>query len=243
MDACAHACVCVHACTRAHTAVGSKHWLENIARFKPAEMAAGTDGIRKDMLRFYTLACMFTTNSTAQKMCNNGGIAACRAEGASSHTLTVCLRSPAELVWDKNAGGCFRQNVAALMGMAASDVQAVVIMGIPSQAIVDAGCEGKATFTIQEHTDKLKLLVPWGNNGALYSGAHIAKMYELEPSMLVDMRKELAELEASADGRTILSEKRVEWGLNVVAGQDRSALERKIEELQAPHLSINHICT
>ena len=195
-------------------------------------MAAGIEGIRNDMLRFYTMAFIFTTNSAAQKMCDDGGIEARKTE-AGTYAVTVCLQPPAELGWEKNAGGRFRQNVAALMGMGTSDVQAVVIMGIPTRAIDEAGCKDKATFTIEER-DELKLLVPCGGNCAMYSGAHVAKMYELEPSTLVDMRKELVEFEASADGRTISLEKRIEWELDVQPGQDRAALERKIEELQVP---------
>jgi hypothetical protein len=215
---------------------GIKHWLENSARFKPGEMAAGIEGICNNMLRFYTMAFIFTTNSAAQRMCDDGGIAARKTE-AGTHALTLCLQSPAELGWQKNAGGWFRQNVAALMGMSTSDVQAMVIMGIPSRAIDEAGCKDKATFTIQERADEFKLLVPCSGNGAMYSAAHVVKMYELEPSTLVDMRKELVEFQASAGGRTISLEKRIEWDLDVQPGQDQTALERKIERLQAVEMA------
>ena len=193
-----------------------RHWLENSARFKPAEMVAGLEGIRIHILQAYTMAFIFATNGAAQKMCNDGGISARKTE-RGTHALTVCLRSPAELGWQQNAGGPFRQNVATLMGMVASDVQAVVIMGIPTRAIAEAGHMGEATFTIEERTEKLKLLAPSSGGGAMYSGAHIAKVYELEPSTLVDKRKKLAQLCASADGGR---------------GEELAALAHQIEELQ-----------
>ena len=210
--------------TRGHVheraSTGVQHWLENIARFKPAEMAAGVNGIRDDMLRFYTIAFIFTTNSDAQKMCDDGGIAARRTEGGAL-ALSVCLRPPATLGWQKNAGGRFRQNVAALMGMPASDVQAMVIMGIPARAIEEAGCIDDATFTIEERPEELKLLTPRGGSEALYSSAHIAKVYELEPGSIVAIRKELAELQSSANSR----------GAGEQAAQEQAA-RRRIQDLQ-----------
>ena len=109
-----------------------KHWLENTSRFKPAEMAAGLEGIHVQMLKAYTIAYIFTSNAAANKMCQDGGIAAAQSEGGL-YTLTVCLRSPAALGWQSNAGGRFKQTVAALIGIEADDVQAVVILGIPAK--------------------------------------------------------------------------------------------------------------
>jgi hypothetical protein len=48
----------------------------------------------------------------------------------------------------------------------------------------------------------------------VYSNAHIAKVYELEPSSLVDARKELARVRASTQGGD---------------GKDVADLERKIQ--------------
>ena len=109
-----------------------RHWLENTSRFKPAEMTAGLEGIRIQMLQAYTIAYIFASNAAASKMCRDGGIAATCQEGGL-HTLTVCLRSPAALGWQSNAGGRFKNNVAALMGMEVDDVQAVVILGLPTK--------------------------------------------------------------------------------------------------------------
>ena len=78
----------------------------------------------------------------------------------SIFSVSVSLRSPAELGWEKNAGGHFRQNVAELMNMEPNDVQTVIICAIPTQIIQAAGCEGSDTFTITEWADNLKLLLP-----------------------------------------------------------------------------------
>ena len=207
----------VHMCAQAEMSFLNR----GIADFNSADMAVAIDGLCNDMLRFYTIAFIFTTNEHANKMCKDGGIEALRIK-EGTHALTACLRSPTELGWQKNAGGCFRQNVAMLMGMATSDVQAVAIMGIPTRAIEEAGHVSEGIFTIQEHTDELKLLVPCGANGAMYSGAHIVTMYELEPSMLADMRKELAELQAGVDGH---------------GGEEQATLERRIEALQAAEMA------
>ena len=69
-----------------------------------------------------------------------------------------------------------------------------------TKALEEAGSAGEATFTIEERLQELKLLVP-SVDGAMYSGAHIMKMYDLEPSALVHARKELANMPANADGR------------------------------------------
>ena len=176
------------------------HWLENSARFKPAEMVAAIEGIRIQMLQAYTMAFIFTTNELASRMCNNGGIAASKTKKGDTLALTMCLWSPAELCWQQNAGGRFKQNVATLMSMDESDVQAMVIVGIPAQAIDEAGCKDSATFTIEERAEKLKLLVPLSGSDTMYSAAHIAKMYELEPSTLVEKRKELVQVRKKLAG-------------------------------------------
>ena len=53
---------------------GKKHWLENTARFTPAEMAAGMDGINNELLAAYTIAFLYMTNEQASKVCKDGGI-------------------------------------------------------------------------------------------------------------------------------------------------------------------------
>ena len=52
------------------------------------------------------------------------------------------------------------------------DVQEMVIMGIHARG---AGRLGEDTFTIKEPANELRLLIPWGSSGAMYSPAHITK--------------------------------------------------------------------
>ena len=79
----------------------------------------------------------------------------------STHmSLHMSLRSPADLGWQKNAGGRFRENVSRLMGMAPNDVQTVIVCAIPTQAIQAAGLTESDTFTIAEDVDNLGLLIP-----------------------------------------------------------------------------------
>ena len=74
---------------------GKKHWLENVARFKPAEMAAGLKAISKALLHAYTIAYAFTSRDEANQACCNMGLVATKNNGV--YTLTVSLRSPAGL--------------------------------------------------------------------------------------------------------------------------------------------------
>ena len=176
-----------------------KHWLEDVARFKPAEMAAGLDAIEKQMLHAYTIAYVFASRENAEKACSNMGLIATNIIG--THRLTFSLRSPAELAWQRNAGGYFRQTVAMLMDMAPEDVQTVIICAIPTQVIEEAGCAGSEKFTIVEGANDLKLLLPVPNGDeAIYSCAHIAKIYALEPIALVEARRKLANVQTGAEG-------------------------------------------
>ena len=143
---------------------GKELWLEDVARFNPAEMAASLEAINAQLLHAYTIAHAFVSRDQADKACSEGGLVATKRDGIFS--LTMSLRSPAELGWHKNAGGHFRQNVAMLMGMAPADVQAVIICAIPNHAIEAAESD---KFTIAEHADDLKYLIPVQNGNAMYS--------------------------------------------------------------------------
>ena len=138
---------------------GKKHWLENVARFKPAEMAAGLEAINKALLHAYTIAYVFASQDEAEKACSNMGLIATKNSG-NMFTLTVSLRSPADLGWEKNAGGRFRGNVSKLMGMIRNDVQTVIVCAIPTQAIPAVELAESDTFTISEHVDNLRLFIP-----------------------------------------------------------------------------------
>ena len=80
----------------------------------------------------------------------------------------------------------------------------------------EAGKAGDATFTIKERLEELKLLVPLAD-GAMYSGVHVMRMYDLEPSALVYARKELVTMPTNAAGRRAA----------------QSAIQQMVEELQA----------
>ena len=173
----------------------TKVWLENVARFTTEEMAAGIVSLKSQLLHAYTMAYVFTSNKNASETCKTGGVVATET-GGSGPSLTVSLQSPTDLGWQTNAGGNFRQNAADRMGMASADeVQAVIILGIPTRAIEEAGCKNEVLFTITEQADQLNLLRAVGGK-VLYSSAHIVKIYELESDVLVQTRKELAELVA-----------------------------------------------
>ena len=207
-----------------------KHWLENTARFKRAEMAAGLEAIDKALLHAYTIAYVFASRDDAEKACGDMGLIARKRD--STFSVTVSLRSPAELGWEKNAGGHFRQNVAELMNMEPNDVQTVIICAIPTQIIQAAGCGGSDTFTIAEREDNLKLLLPVCCQAgkytkfvpqdaaslppdAIYSCAHIAKIYALEAVALVEARRKLKAVLAGAEGSE---------------GDNAAELERTIQE-------------
>ena len=193
---------------------GSKKWLEDVARFKPAEMAAGLEAINKELLHAYTIAYVYTSRDNANNACSNMGLIATKSNGI--YSLDFSLRSPAELGWQKHAGGHFRQTVAAFMDMAPNDVQTVIICGIPTEAIKTAGQSNPEKFTIVEHADNLKLLLPVQGDDAIYSSAHIAKIYALEPAALVEARRKLADVRTGAEG---------------AKDDDPEELERTIQEL------------
>ena len=169
--------------------------MENVARFKPAEMAAGLDAINNELRAAYTLAYMFMTNDQANKVCKNRSIVA-NDSATGLNGFTVSLQSPADLGWQKNATVSFRYNVAQLMQMAPEDVQTVVILAIPTIAINASGRIGQNTFIV----DDPQLLTAVEGRFPIYSAAHIQKVYQLESASLVQARKELATLRASEDG-------------------------------------------
>eukprot|EP01047_Picozoa_sp_COSAG01_P008155 COSAG01_NODE_317_length_18969_cov_378.101219_17_plen_1851_part_00 len=163
--------------------VGKRLWLENVSRFKALEMKAGIEAIEQQLLHWQTIAFYYCSNATAQWMCKHGIAATVGDDGNCS--LTVCLRTPSELGWQKNAAGAFRSNVAKMLeGVDKDDVQATMILAVPADIIRDAGCEGKGTFTFNEHVDQLEFLSQVEGQ-IVYAKAHVIKIYELEPASLV----------------------------------------------------------
>ena len=103
------------------------------------------------------------------------------------------------------------------MDMAPNDVQVVIICAVPTQVVEAAGCAKSEKLTITEPIDDLKLLLPVPRSDeAIYSCAHIAKMYELESAALVDARRKLADVRAGVKGSE---------------DDDAAELERLIQEL------------
>ena len=116
-------------------------------------MDAGLKGIEQQMLHAYTMAFLFVTTDEAKAICR-GGIPTI-ADG-TRQTLTLCLKSPCALGWDKHAGGLFKHNVGQLLRITPTDVQAMVIVGVLTSAIERAGCIGADTVTIAEPADELE---------------------------------------------------------------------------------------
>ena len=149
----------------------------------------------------YTMAFAFATREEAMQTCRSSGLKASKLH-FGMRKLTVSLLSPADLGWTKNGAGQFRQRVAKLMEMAADDIQTVIVCAIPTTAIELAGCVDAEKFVIQESIDHLKLLQPVHADAddAEYSCAHIAKIYELEPAEVIEVRMKLAEVRAGDCG-------------------------------------------
>ena len=63
-------------------------------------------------------------------------------------------------------------------------LQAMMILTLPTDVIRNAGCEGKDTFTFNEHVDNLEFLSQVEGQ-VVYAKAHVIKVYELEMASLV----------------------------------------------------------
>jgi hypothetical protein len=113
----------------------------------------------------------------------------------------VCLLPPSaqELGWQSNAGGGFKQHVAALLGMEADDVQAMVLLGVPICAVEQAERMGQAMFTLAEPSNGLTFLQRTEDGDVVYSNAHIAKVWTLEATALTDARQALINVRAGKE--------------------------------------------
>jgi hypothetical protein len=164
-------------------------WPENVSRFKSAEMNAGIFAVDQQLLHCYTMAFFYTTAVSASKICQDSHGIPCTVDADGNCSITLCLKSPSELGWQKNASGDFKDNVANVVGIECDDVQAMIIVGVPTDTILRAGCEGADTFTI---TAQVNLLEESVDGQVVYSNAHIVKVYELEPAPLLEARQNLA---------------------------------------------------
>jgi hypothetical protein len=173
-------------------------WLEDTARFKAEEMAAGIVGVEQLLTQAYTMAYYFTTIESANTICEHG---IPTVTDGSTRSLTVCLLPPSaqELGWHSNAGGGFKHRVAALLGMEVDDVQAMVLLGVPTCAIEQAECMGEAVFTLVEPSDGLTFLQKTEGGDVVYSNEHIAKVWTLEATALVDARQALINVRAGEE--------------------------------------------
>eukprot|EP01045_Picozoa_sp_COSAG04_P024622 COSAG04_NODE_3100_length_3174_cov_6.725203_2_plen_497_part_00 len=178
----------MHHSAQQATFASQQLWLEDVARFRPQEMAAGIDGVEQQLTQAYTLAYFFTTIESAMQICSDG-IQTIGSGGA--HGITVCLRPPSELGWRPNAGGGFQGRVAELMGMDANDVQAMVILGVPNSATGES--EEQDVLTLSEPSGGLVFFV-LADDDVIYSKAHIAKVWTLEPTALADARQALVNI-------------------------------------------------
>jgi hypothetical protein len=202
-----HMGVALHHSTLEPTFLSQQLWLENVARFNPSEMIAGLAALELLLLHAYTLAYYYTTNEEAERVCEEGIVA--QTDG-NYYTVRLCLQSPSELGWQQNARGNFRQNVSELMGIDPSSVQAAVILGVPTAAIKQSSSQAEGTderkFSLRERSDKLVFLSESAAKQVVYSVASVAKVYELEPALLVQWRKDLAALrkgEHASDSKDI----------------------------------------
>eukprot|EP01047_Picozoa_sp_COSAG01_P018601 COSAG01_NODE_1011_length_12147_cov_12.737384_8_plen_388_part_00 len=209
-----------HLSTLLPTFSSQQLWLEDVARFESAEMEAGILGVEQLLSQAYTMAYTYTTIEKASKICSpQGGIPA--ASDSAPHTLTMCLLPPSAklLAWQSNAGGGFKQRVARLLDMDEHDVQAVILLGVPTCAIEEAECAHEAVFTLSEPFDSCTFLQPTDEGGAVYSNAHIAKVWTLEATAVSDARRALIDLQAE---KTLT---------DAFAGKTKEQIAREIQEL------------
>jgi hypothetical protein len=195
-------------------------WLEDVARFKVQEMAAGIVGVEQLLTQAYIMAYYFTTIEIANTICERG---IPTVSDGSTRGLTVCLLPPSaqELGWQSNAGGGFKQHVAALLGMEADDVQAMVLLGVPICAVEQAERMGQAMFTLVEPSDGLIFLHKTEGGDVVYSNAHIAKVWTLEATALTDARQALINVRAGKEMTDAFAGK--------TAGQIEQVIEKHLD--------------
>ena len=154
-------------------------WPENVARFSQDEMAAAIRAIDNSVPHIYSLGYFFTSADEAAELSKGAKGIEATVQPDGRLGVRVSLRSPAELGWQKNAGGDFLDTAGARMygphwrETASKKLQAVLILGIPTdQLLADDGAD---TFVIPE-----RLLVTDGVDKPYYSIAHVHKSYLLQ---------------------------------------------------------------
>eukprot|EP01045_Picozoa_sp_COSAG04_P005680 COSAG04_NODE_267_length_18528_cov_60.607141_7_plen_242_part_00 len=157
-----------------------------------------------------------------------------RDRGRQRYSVTACLWPPSELGWHPKVGGGFKGRIAELMGMEPNDVQAMVICGVPTSAIDKHA--GRDVFTLSEPAGGL-MFFELVDDDVIYSKAHIAKVWTLEPTALADARQALVnirageELKDEFEGKTVVE---VEQQVERLEEQFRSAAESTSEPEPEP---------
>ncbi len=187
-----------------------KLWLENIARFTAAEMEAAVAGVEQLMPHSHASGFFFTNLKVAQGLCNESG---CGGIASPVDGIKVCLKHPAYLDWQQNATGKFKANVATLMELDESEIQVMVVLQMPTTAVLKAALSdtSQAIFTIPPlwltNTD-----TEW-----VYANAHIWKVYQLD-SVSTRIKEDINGYEGPQDGYAwqLEPERELESGQNFV---------------------------
>ena len=108
-------------------------------------------------------------------------------------------------------------DIAELMGTGANDVQAMIILGVPSSVIVTGE---QSAVTLSEPSGGLEFFQLVGDD-VIYSNAHIAKVWTLEPTALADARQALVNIRA---GKELKDE---------FEGKTAADMEQEVERLEA----------
>ena len=164
-----------------------QHWPENIARFTPDEMVAALKQIDQALPHPYTMAYYYTTAHAASKMCKDGKgiVATVQPGGGKGAGVTVSLRSPTDLGWEKHAGGAFQETAGTMLWgsrwreMHGNRLEAVLVMGVPTTELDKLGDRARRSG---EYTISETLLVSDPKGGEpYYANAHIHKSYLISP--------------------------------------------------------------
>ena len=160
------------------TNAGKKHWPENVSRFKANEMKAALIAVDQAEMQSYTIVYHYCSADAACRMCETG----CGLDAG----LMVTTLSPSDLNWEKHAGGKFQNTAGEALWSAdwrdenASDLQAVVILGVPSRIVAEC----TATSISKQMIIPESLLVSDGSSAGaesmVYSNAFVRKVYVLE---------------------------------------------------------------
>ena len=107
-------------------------------------------------------------------------------------------------------------------------MQAVVLLGVPTCCINKAAHTANAIFTLVEPVDECTFLQSTEDGGAVYSSAHVAKVWTLEATALSDARQALINVRA---GKTLMdafagkTEEQIQRDIQTMLGDSDSSIE------------------